>query len=185
MDGIHRMERRRREVFSLVEEILHTATQLNVLRNAQMRNAGLDRQRWAVLLAIARSDYCLSISDLARVLRQSRQATQRMTLALARDGWIEHRPNNDDRRLLQLFLTSHGKSAIERMRYEFNSSALVFTAHIDSRATRSAIELLRSMRTRMTEFHPVVRKVVPARRIGTLKNPGATTSAGGREHARL
>ena len=109
MDGIHRMERRRREVLSLVEEILHTATQLKILRNAQMRDAGLDRQRWAVLLAIARSDYCLSISDLARTLRQSRQATQRMTLALAREGWIEHRPNNDDRRLLQLFLTSRGK----------------------------------------------------------------------------
>ena len=176
MDGIHRMERRRREVFSLVEEILHTATQLNVLRNAQMRDAGLDRRRWAVLLAISRSDYCLSISDLARVLRQTRQATQRMTLGLARDGWIEHRPNHDDRRLLQLFLTTRGKSAIERMRYEFNSSALVFTAHINSRATRSAIELLRSIRTRMTEFHPVVRKAVPTRRISSAARHAARIS---------
>jgi DNA-binding MarR family transcriptional regulator len=118
-----------------------------------------------VLLAISRSDYCLSISDLARALKQSRQATQRMALDLAQAGWIEHRPNVDDRRLLQLFLTPQGKTAVHLIRRHFDSSALTCTSHVDSRSVRTSIDLLRSLRTSMAALHPVLKKPVPLRTI--------------------
>ena len=152
------------KALSMLEEIQRTAAHITALRDAQMREAGLDQERWAVLLAISRSDYCLSISDLARVLNRSRQAAQRMTRQLARTGWIEHLPNVDDRRLLQLFLTPQGKSMIAQIRHRFDASVLAFSAHVNARTLRSTEELLRGLRARMTEFHPGLCKRSAAKR---------------------
>ena len=148
------MERWLVNALSLMEAIQSTAAQISALRNEQMRDAGLDRQRWAVLLAISRSPYCLSISDLARVLKQSRQATHRAVLELARSGWLELLPNHDDRRILQLALTANGKSVIAQIRHRFSTSVLAFSAHLESREMNSTTSLLHRLRTRMAELNP-------------------------------
>lgn len=148
------MDRWLQKALLLVEEIQRTATQIAAVRNALVRDFGLDRHRWAVLLAVARSDYCLSISDLARVLKQSRQATHRMAVTLACNGWIELLPNQDDRRILQLQLTPAGKSVIEQIRRRFTNSVMEFSTHLDGRAIHAATEVLSSLRARIRRSAP-------------------------------
>jgi DNA-binding MarR family transcriptional regulator len=146
------MDRWLQKALFLVEEILSSAAQITRIRNALMRDFGLDRQRWSILLAVSRSDYCLSISDLARVLKQSRQATHRMAVELARAGWLELLPNPDDRRIIQLELTRAGKSVIGQIRHRFTHSVLQPSAHLEGRDIQTATEVLSSLRTRMGAF---------------------------------
>jgi hypothetical protein len=57
-DGKRAMDRWLQKALLLVEEIRWTAAQIAVVRNNLVSDLGLDRQRWTVLLAISRSDYC-------------------------------------------------------------------------------------------------------------------------------
>src|SRR5215208_4727340 len=144
INGAPAMERWLRKAVSLMEDIHRTAAHITALRNEQMREIGLDRRRWAVLLAISSSNYSLSISDLARALKKSRQATHRMAVALARAGWVEFLLNGDDHRIRQLALTSRGKSIIAQIRHSFATSVIVFSAHLDARALHATSQLLHS-----------------------------------------
>ena len=60
------------KALALMEEVRRLNRQANALYEHHLRDAGLDRQRWLILAALASSSYCLSISDLARVLKCSR-----------------------------------------------------------------------------------------------------------------
>jgi DNA-binding MarR family transcriptional regulator len=68
---------------------------------------------WQVAQAVARSRYCLAIADVARALAVSRQAGHALVHAAVREGLVALEPNPDDRRLLQLSLTPHGRASLE------------------------------------------------------------------------
>jgi DNA-binding MarR family transcriptional regulator len=146
------MDRWLSQALELMDEIQWTARALAELRHSLVRDFGLDRRRWAVLLAISRSHYTLSISDLARALKQTRQSTHRMAVAMARSGWLELLPNRDDRRLLQIALTRGGKSVVAQIRQRYRMSVLTFCATLDTREMRATAELLKLVRQEMAEL---------------------------------
>lgn len=72
---------------------------------------------WRVISTIERSHYCLAIADLARAMRLSRQAAQKLAHAAERAGVIELATNHDDKRILQALLTPSGRSRLKAGRH--------------------------------------------------------------------
>ena len=54
-------------------------------------------------------------ADVARALRVSRQAAHKVVYLAVANGRIELVPNPDDRRILQVFLTSQGRGELARV----------------------------------------------------------------------
>lgn len=150
-DGVYTMEGYVPKALALVAEVRRLNRQANTVHAHHVRDAGLDRRGWELLTAVDDSAYCLSISDLARVLRQSRQRVHRLAARLARKGYLEMRPNHDDRRLLQLFLTSSGKSLIAHARRQFSDVLRACILDADTRELLAAERVLRKLRLRFEE----------------------------------
>jgi DNA-binding MarR family transcriptional regulator len=69
---------------------------------------GLSVAKYAALLVI---DECpgISIVDLARVVASTRQSANELLAGLEQDGVVDRRPDPDDRRMQQLYLTALGR----------------------------------------------------------------------------
>jgi DNA-binding MarR family transcriptional regulator len=139
------------KALALMEEVRRLNRQVSAVYEHHLRDAGLDRQRWVLLISLDISPYCLSISDLARVLKRSRQGVHRMVTRLARKGYVEMRPNPDDRRLLQLFLTPRGKSLISDARRQFSNVLRACLLDADGRELLATERVLRKIRMRLAE----------------------------------
>src|SRR5437016_13935996 len=112
---------RKHNLRCLAQEI-HSATAcLSASRAAICKQVGLNVAQWRALAAIDRSTFVLSISDLARLLRRSRQSMHPLACGLERAGWVRFLPNPDDRRLLQMQITARGKSIVSAAEGSFNT----------------------------------------------------------------
>ncbi len=69
---------------------------------------------WRFLRAVQRANYCCSISDVARLIRVSRQRAQRLAHKAQLAGAIELVPNSDDDRIVQILLTPRTRAELAR-----------------------------------------------------------------------
>ena len=140
---------RRRHIRLLAKEIHNAAACLNASRAVICEQTGLSVERWRALAVIDRSSFTLSISDLARQLRLSRQSVHSLTVGLEKLGWIRFLPNRDDRRLLQMEITAQGKSVLSATEDRFNAWLLVMAFDLEDRELRALIDTLRAVRNRI------------------------------------
>lgn len=145
------MERhtRRYHIRRLTKEIQSAAICLSAGRAAICEKTGLTAEHWAALAVIDRSSYVLSISDLARQLRRSRQSAHPLALGLERAGWIRFLPNRDDRRLLQMEITSSGKTMLNLAEGRFNMWLLLMASDLGDREVLDIADTLRDVRERL------------------------------------
>jgi DNA-binding MarR family transcriptional regulator len=137
---------RRHHLWSLAWEIRNTAARLSRCRAAICEAVGLRPGHWNALAAICRSTYFLSISDLARHLRRSRQSVHSLAIGMERAGWIRLLPNPDDRRLLQMELTSAGRRILVDTEHRYNTCLLTMWSDLDIRELRELRRTLRVIR---------------------------------------
>jgi len=140
---------RRDGIWRLAKEIHDAAACLNASRAVICEKTGLTAERWRALSVIARSSFALSISALARQLRQSRQAVQSLARGLERAGWIRFLPNQDDRRLLQMEITSAGKLALGAAEDRFNFWLLTMASDLADHELRRLVTTVRAVRERI------------------------------------
>jgi DNA-binding MarR family transcriptional regulator len=140
---------RRHEARRLAQEVHNAASLLASGRSAICRNVGLSPERWRALAVIVHSPLVLSVSDLARRLRLSRQSVHRLALGLARAGWIQYLPNSDDRRLLQLEITASGKRILDEAEYRFTTWLTVMTYDLSEHELRQMVSAVRCVRERI------------------------------------
>lgn len=140
---------RRRHIRLLAKEIHNAAACLNASRAVICEQTGLSVERWRALAVIDRSSFTLSISDLARQLRQSRQSVHSLAVGLEKLGWLRFLPNRDDRRLLQMEITAQGKSVLSATEDRFNAWLLVMAFDLEDRELRALIDTLRAVRNRI------------------------------------
>jgi DNA-binding MarR family transcriptional regulator len=107
---------------------------------------GIRPEHWSALAAICRSPYLLSISDLARQLRRSRQSAHSLALSMERSGWIHFLPNSDDRRLLQMELTSSGRRVLVDADNRYNTCLVTMWSDLELRELRELRKALRVIR---------------------------------------
>jgi DNA-binding MarR family transcriptional regulator len=137
---------RKHHLWSLAWEIQNTATRLSRCRASICETVGLSPEHWRALAAICRSTYFLSISDLARQLRRSRQSAHALVLGMERAGWIRLLPNLDDRRLLQMELTDFGRRILVDTEHRYNTCLLTMWADLDIRELQELRRTLRVIR---------------------------------------
>ena len=140
---------RRDNIRRVVQEIHDAAACLKASLTAMCDKTGLTAERWKALAAIDRSGVTLSISQLARQLRRTRQSAHSLALGLERAGWIRLLPNRDDRRLLQMEITPSGKSVLSAAEDRFNMWLLMMASDLADHQLRTLIITLRSVHGRI------------------------------------
>jgi DNA-binding MarR family transcriptional regulator len=146
---LQRRHTRRHRIRQLAKEIHNAAACLHASQSAICRQTGLSAERWKALAVIDRSSFTLSISDLARQLRRSRQSVHPLALNLEKAGWIRFLPNRDDRRLMQMEITPRGKSVLATAEDRFNGWLLTMASDLDDRELRALVDTLCAVRDRI------------------------------------
>ena len=147
---------RTRNIHRFAKEIRNAAACLTASEAAVCQKCGLNAERWRALAAIDRSSFTLSISDLARQLRRSRQSVHPLALSLERAGWIRFLPNRDDRRLLQMEITGCGKSVLSAAEGRFNTWLLTMASDLGDHELRELVNTLCSVRARIARARDYV-----------------------------
>ena len=140
---------RRRHIYRFAKEIHNAAACLTASQAAICQKSDLSAERWRALVAIDRSGFTLSISDLARQLRRSRQSVHPLALSLERAGWIRFLPNRDDRRLLQMKITGRGKSILSAAEDRFNTWLLTMASDLGDHELLELVNTLCAVRARI------------------------------------
>ncbi|MEZ8018565.1 MarR family winged helix-turn-helix transcriptional regulator [Vibrio splendidus] len=100
------------EVFTKIAlEIFKVSGLLNAEGDKLTEELGLSSARWKVMGAIEKSDDLVTVSQIARIMGQSRQATQRVTDIMVKDGlltWLDN-PNHKKAKLVNM--TEKGRDA--------------------------------------------------------------------------
>jgi DNA-binding MarR family transcriptional regulator len=151
-----RQQARRYDIRRLAKEIHNAAACLAAGRAEICKKTGLSAEHWRVLSAIDRSSYTLSISDLARQLRLRRQTVHPMAVGLERVGWIRFLPNRDDRRLLQMKLTEHGKCVLSVAESRLDMWLLTMNSDLGDREVRELVNTVRAVRERIARARDYV-----------------------------
>ena len=106
---------------------------------------GLTHARWKVIGAIALSSAGLTVPGIARVLGQSRQAVQRITDVMVRDGILDYRENPKHKRSVLVTLSDEGKEIYSTLREVQDPWAIDATQDIPAEELESALRLVRRL----------------------------------------
>ena len=80
----------------------------------RVRNLGVTRAQWLVLLHLARRPGCTQ-SDLAEAMQMQKITVSRHADRLVRAGWIERRDHAEDGRAYHLYLSRKAEPVIARL----------------------------------------------------------------------
>lgn len=112
----HLIQRGRQARTDLIDELTLAAQRIGEAHTPDGELVFPTDAETRLLRAVERSRYCLAIADVARVLSVWRQAAHRVAYRAAALGRLELLPNPDDARILQLFLTTLGRSYLSGLR---------------------------------------------------------------------
>lgn len=100
---------------SLLTDIILETFKLNGLLISEgdklIKDLGLTSARWKILGALSNQSGLMTVSDIARMMGQSRQAVQRVSNEMIKDGLLVTQDNPNHQRAKFLKLTSDGKDA--------------------------------------------------------------------------
>ena len=113
--------------------------------DAMTEKLGLTHARWKVIGAVALSQNGLTVPGIARVLGQSRQAVQRITDVMVKDGLLEYTENPRHKRSVLVLLSQHGKNVYSTLREVQDPWALDATGEIPSEELETALRLIQRL----------------------------------------
>jgi DNA-binding MarR family transcriptional regulator len=137
------------EATALVDEIIATGARLTAARQEGGDPILRADAEWRLLRALERTSYCLSISDVARTMRISRQTAHELVRSVAAADLIELLTNPDDRRLVQVRLTSHGRATLADWRAGEALWVIALLNGLDKREIRATTHMLYVIRQRL------------------------------------
>ena len=104
------------EVFTeIILEVFKVSGLLNIEGDKISEEFGLSSARWKVMGAIVKSNEPVTVSEIGRVMGQSRQATQRVVDVMAKDGLVEMLNNPHHKRAKLVALTGKGAVVYEKL----------------------------------------------------------------------
>jgi len=104
------------EVFTeIILEVFKVSGLLNIEGDKISEEFGLSSARWKVMGAIVKSNEPVTVSEIGRVMGQSRQATQRVVDVMAKDGLVEMLDNPHHKRAKLVTLTGKGAVVYEKL----------------------------------------------------------------------
>ena len=138
----------------LAEAIRGAASCLNAAEEAICRKVDLSVEQWNALMTITRSTRSLSVSQLARALKHSRQSTYELVLSLEHAGLIHLLRNPDDRRLLQMEITEAGRRDLAIAEDRRNAWFLTMAYDLEESDLCVLTERMRALRNRIARARP-------------------------------
>lgn len=106
---------------------------------------GLTSARWKVVGVVALASSGVTVPGIARVLGQSRQAVQRITDVMEKDGLITYGANPDHKRSVLVSLTDEGQEVYSALREVQDPWAIDSTEDIPVEQLESALTLVRRL----------------------------------------
>ncbi|MBQ4846004.1 MarR family winged helix-turn-helix transcriptional regulator [Pseudoalteromonas sp. MMG005] len=99
----------------IVLEIFKVSGMLNTEGDIMAGEFGLSSARWKVLGATAQAEHTLTVSEIARIIGQSRQATQRLVDAMKKDLLLTVADNPKHKRSKLVILTNKGEKIYRQL----------------------------------------------------------------------
>jgi DNA-binding MarR family transcriptional regulator len=137
------------EAAALVDEIIATGARLSGARQEGGDSILRADAEWRLLRALERTSYRLSISDVGRELRMSRQAAHELVRSVAAKDLIELLTNPDDRRLVQVRLAPLGRAMLADWRAGEALWVITLLNGLDRRTIRATTHILYVIRQRL------------------------------------
>lgn len=106
---------------------------------------GLTSARWKVIGVIALAHSGITVPGIARVLGQSRQAVQRITDVMERDGLLRYLRNPEHKRSVLVCLTDSGQDVYSALRAVQDPWAIENTEDVPVEELETALQLVRRL----------------------------------------
>lgn len=107
--------------------------------------AGLTSARWKVIGVVALAHSGVTVPGIARALGQSRQAVQRITDVMKKDGLLQYQPNPEHKRSVLVCLTDAGQEAYSALRAIQDPWAIETTEDVPQEELENALLLVRRL----------------------------------------
>jgi DNA-binding MarR family transcriptional regulator len=133
----------------LINEIVSTADRIAAVRSTNGVPIFRTDSLWSLLRAIERSRYCCAIADAARLLGVSRQRAQQIVRTAESRGAIELLTNPDDRRILQMRLTTVARDQLAAARQAESTWIAELLLGLDEHRLSTTTHVLRVIRHRL------------------------------------
>lgn len=137
-------------VFMIGLEVLGLSRELTRYAQARARAAGYTHEQWRALWHLERNEG-ITQAALADILDIQPISLARTLERMAGAGLIERRPDPNDRRALQLFLTPKAAPIIRLLHREFEELKQRATRNMSPAQQAEMITLLRQMRANFQE----------------------------------
>ena len=147
------------EATAFLHEILLVAERLKEARAFDGEPALHLNPRSRLLRTIERCGGAPTFSDIARLLKISRQTAREQALATAEAGLVELFPAPDDRRLWQVAVTPAGRRALEEQRMPPFAWLFTLLDGLEPNAMRSTQHVLHVVRLRLERYEQERRRV--------------------------
>ena len=133
---------------TLIYEVLRLHGRLIAAGDGLMADLGLTSARWQVLGTLAASRGRCTVSDLARILGQSRQSIQRLVNEMCRDDILGYEPNPDHKRSPFVVPTEKGRrlhGLVEDRRVPWTEGIAAKLTGVDTVEATRALSALRRL----------------------------------------
>ena len=122
------------------------------LANERIRPTGHTMARWEALFLVAFSDHALTQGELARLLNVEGPTLVRMLDVLAKEGRIERRQSEIDRRVTTKAITVKGRQAIDDIMSVTNALRIELLQGLDPEELSITLKVLGQIIERIDEM---------------------------------
>jgi len=119
---------------------------------------GLSSARWKILGALARSDTPQTVSQIARIMGQTRQSVQRLVDVMSKDEILGFLDNPHHKRAKLVVLTNKGKEIYTSLDAMWNPWASQHAKHFNQEALLTTLAALREIALLFNDEHGAARK---------------------------
>jgi DNA-binding MarR family transcriptional regulator len=133
--------------------LMHDVPRLRrVVYDDFMKPLGVTRSQWWVLAYLSRHDGMIQ-SDLADMLELGKAALGGLVDRLESSGLVERRPDDIDRRVKRVYLTSKGTHIIKEMRVKGDEMNEVILQGLSLEQRKALTTMLQSVKANLLEIH--------------------------------
>jgi len=130
--------------------LIHDASRMmRAWFDARAQRLGLTRAQWRVLIHLAAREGT-NQTELAEILEIETVTLGRHIDRLERDGWLERRPDANDRRVWRLHLSKASRPTLERMTEMATEIEATALAGVSEAEHRQLIDILTRIKANVT-----------------------------------
>ncbi len=117
--------------------------------NRRVQDLGLTQAQWQILVRISKMEGAPRQSQIADMLEMQPISVARMIDRMVAAGWVERRPDKDDRRAVNLYLTDKVEPILEQMRLRAVETRELSAAGLSKEDQVTLLNILQKMKNNL------------------------------------